>query len=122
VLADASPDTAPGQTLELTRVIIPANEGIAPHNHPGPQLAIIESGTLTYTVIDGDATVTRWAGTGRSAVVTFTSGETFELNAGDSIMEPAKMVHKAANETDEPVIIYLSSLFPEGEPPATTVQ
>jgi quercetin dioxygenase-like cupin family protein len=103
-------------------VIIPANESIAPHNHPGPQLAIIESGTLTYTVIDGEATVTRAAGSDSAEVVTYTSGDKFELHTGDSIMEPTKMVHEASNETDEPVVIYLSSLFPEGEPPATTVQ
>jgi quercetin dioxygenase-like cupin family protein len=122
VLAEASPDTAQGQLLELTRVIVPANQSIAPHNHPGPQLAIIESGTLTYTVIDGEATVTRAAATNSQEVVTYTSGDRFELHTGDSIMEPARMVHEAANETDEPVIIYLSSLFPEGEPPSTSVQ
>jgi quercetin dioxygenase-like cupin family protein len=122
LLAEASPETTTGQLLELTRVIIPANESIAPHNHPGPQLAIIESGTLTYTVIDGEATVTRAAGSDSAEVVTYTSGDKFELHTGDSIMEPTKMVHEASNETDEPVVIYLSSLFPEGEPPATTVQ
>ena len=122
VLAEAGTETAPGQLLDLARVIVPANESIAPHNHPGPQLAIIESGTLTYTVIDGEATVTRAAGTDSAEAVTYRSGDEFELREGDSIMEPAKMVHEAANETDEPVIIYLSSLFPEGEPPSTSVQ
>ncbi len=122
VLADADPDTAQGQVLELTRVIIPAGEGIAPHNHPGPQLAIIVSGTLTYTVIDGEATVTRAAGEDASKVETHKSGDTFELKPGDSIMEPTKMVHKAANDTDQPIVIYLSSLFPQGEPSASPVE
>ena len=122
VLSEASPDTAQGQLLELSRVIVPANMSIAPHNHPGAQLASIVSGTLTYTVIDGDATVTRAAAAGSQEVVTYQSGDTFELRVGDSIMEPAKMVHEAANATDEPVIIYLSSLFPAGEPPSTSVQ
>ena len=122
ILADANPDTAQGQVLQLTRVIIPAGEGIAPHTHPGPQLAIIVSGTLTYTVIDGQATVTRAAATDKQEVVTYKSGDTFELHEGDSIMEPTKMVHKAENGTDQPIVIYLSSLFPQGEPPATTVQ
>lgn len=122
ILANANPDTAEGQVLELTRVIIPANQSIAPHNHPGPQLAIIVSGTLTYTVIDGEVTVTRAVATDNQKVVTYKSGDTFELNPGDSIMEPAKMVHKAANKTDSPIVIYLSSLFPQGEAPSTSVQ
>jgi quercetin dioxygenase-like cupin family protein len=122
ILADANPDTAQGQVLQLTRVIIPAGEGIAPHDHPGPQLAIIVSGTLTYTVIDGEAHVTRAAATDNEEAVTYKSGDTFELKPGDSIMEPTKMVHKAANETEAPVIIYLSSLFPQDAPPATTVE
>ena len=122
VLADADPDTAQGQVLELTRVIIPAGESIDPHNHPGPQLAIIEEGTLTYTVIDGEAVVTRNAGTDGQKVEPHSSGDTFELHAGDSIQETAKMVHKAANQTDAPVVIYLSSLFPQGAPPSTSVQ
>ena len=122
LLAEASPDTAQGQMLELTRVIVPAGESLAPHTHPGPQLAVIVAGTLTYTVIDGEATVTRAAATDNEDVVMYASGDTFELNAGDSISETALMVHRAANEGDQPVIIYLSSLFPTGEPPATTVQ
>ena len=122
VMAEASPDTAPGQLLELTRVIVPADMPIAPHTHPGPQLAVIVSGTLTYTVIDGEATVMRAAATDSQEVVTYKSGDRFELRTGDSITESVGMVHEAANETDQPVIIYLSSLFPEGEPPSTPVQ
>ena len=122
LLAEASPDTAQGQLLELTRVIIPPNGSIAPHTHPGPQLAIIVLGTITYTVIDGEATVTRAAASDDQEIVTYTSGDTLELRAGDSIFEPTGMVHRASNETKEPVVIYLSSLFPAGAPPATTVQ
>jgi quercetin dioxygenase-like cupin family protein len=122
LLAETRPETAQGQLLELTRVIVPANESLAPHTHPGPQLAVIVSGTLTYTVIDGEATVTRAAASEDEEAATYASGETFELHPGDSISEPALMVHRAANETDEPVVLYLSSLFPVGAEPATPVQ
>ena len=121
VMAEASPDRAQGQLLELTRVIVPSHESLPPHTHPGPQLAFIVSGTLTYTVIDGEVTVTRAAGTDSQEIVAYNSGDSFELREGDSISETAKMVHEAANEGDEPVIIYLSSLFPEGQPPASAV-
>ena len=121
-LATAHPETATGQLLELTRVIVPAHESLPPHTHPGPQLAIIVSGTLTYIVIDGEVTVTRAASTAGETVETYASGDTLELQEGDSISEPALMVHRAAVAGDEPVIIYLASLFPEGAAPATTVQ
>ena len=122
LLAEASPEAAQGQVLELTRVIVPPGESLAPHTHPGPQLAAIVAGTLTYSVIEGEVTVTRAAGTGSQEIVAYASGDTFELRTGDTISETPLMVHEAANEGNEPVIIYLSSLFPEGEPPATTVQ
>src|SRR5688500_9630384 len=48
VLAESIPSTAAGQFLELTRVIVPAGQQLAAHTHPGPQLAVIEEGTLTY--------------------------------------------------------------------------
>jgi quercetin dioxygenase-like cupin family protein len=122
LLAETTPDTAEGQVLELTRVVIPANQGIEPHTHPGAQLAVIVSGTLTYTVIDGQVTVTRAAGSNEEETETYSSGQQFELRPGDSISEPRDMVHEAANETDEAVVLYLSSLFPEGAPPASSTE
>jgi len=119
LLAEASPDTAKGQLLELTQVVIPAGKGIDPHTHPGPQLAVIVSGTLSYTVIDGEAEVTRAAGTDNEKVEMHSSGDSFKLNVGDSIYEHTLMVHSASNDTKDPVVIYLSSLFPEDEPAAS---
>jgi quercetin dioxygenase-like cupin family protein len=122
LLADANPETAEGQLLELTRVIIPPGEGIPPHTHPGPQLAVVVSGTVTYTVIEGEATVTKAVATPDEVAQTYTSGDVVEIGGGDAVVEPTGMVHMATNEGDDPVIIYLSSLFPEGEPPASNVQ
>jgi quercetin dioxygenase-like cupin family protein len=122
LLAEHAPDTAPGQLLELTRVIVPPNEALPPHIHPGPQLAMIVHGTLTYTIIDGEATVVRAAGTANQTTETYGSGSTVELRTGDTVTEPPGMVHEAANRSGEYVIIYLSSLFEEGEPPATVVE
>ena len=48
------PEGAAGLTLELTRVIIPAGAEIAPHTHPGMQLAVVVEGTLTYSVLTGE--------------------------------------------------------------------
>ena len=47
------PPGAPGRTLGLSRVTIPPHTALAPHRHPGDQIAYIERGTLTYTVRTG---------------------------------------------------------------------
>ena len=55
------PRGAPGRTLALSRVRIPARTALALHRHPGHQIAYIERGTLTYTVRSGVARVFRGA-------------------------------------------------------------
>jgi quercetin dioxygenase-like cupin family protein len=119
LLQSALPATAGGQLLELTRVIIPARQEIASHTHPGPQLAVIVEGTLTYTVHKGEVAVTR---AGAASAQTYGSGQTVELRVGDSLSETPGMVHSARNGGDTPVVIYLSSLFPAGAPPSSPVE
>ena len=122
VLSESTSETAPDQVVELSRVVVPAGESIAPHTHPGPQLAVIISGTLTYTVLEGEVEITRDSGTEDAATVSIGSGETVQLEEGDSLVETQGMVHEAENETDEPVVIHLSSLFPEDAPPSSPAQ
>jgi quercetin dioxygenase-like cupin family protein len=116
------PATAPGQELQLTRVVIPAGMDIAPHTHPGPQLATIVEGTLSYTIIRGEVQVTRHAGTSEASRLTATAGQTVELNPGDALLETPGMVHTARNAGGTPVVIYLSSLFPAGAPASSPAQ
>ena len=122
VLAESSAQAAPGQSLGLTRVIIPAGQDIAPHTHPGPQLAVISEGTLTYTVLKGQVQVFRAVGTAGAKAETASAGQTVLLNVGDSIIETPGMEHTAKNATRGPVVIYLSSLFPQGAPPSSPLQ
>jgi quercetin dioxygenase-like cupin family protein len=122
ILAESTSDSAPDQLVELTRVVIPAGDRIPAHTHPGPQLAVIVSGTLTYTVIEGEAELTRDAGTDKAESETIESGETVKLEAGDTLTEPARMAHQAENETDDPVVIHTSSLFPEGQPASSPAE
>jgi quercetin dioxygenase-like cupin family protein len=122
VLAQSTSTTAPGQIVELTRVIIPARASLATHTHPGPQLAIIEEGTLTYTIVKGSVQVTRGAGTANAKTETASAGSTIELKPGDSLIESPGMEHEAKNNGDSAIVIYLSSLFPQGAPPSSPVQ
>jgi quercetin dioxygenase-like cupin family protein len=116
VLNAATSDRAPGQEIGLSRVIVPAGAEIAPHTHPGTQLAFIAEGTLTYTVYSGEVAVTRSAGLSAAANEVVAAGSTTKLNAGDSLVERPGMQHSAKNEGKTPVVIYLSSLFESGVP------
>lgn len=116
ILAETNPTTSPGQALLLTRVVVPAGQTLAPHTHPGPQMAVISEGVLTYSVISNQVTVTRAAGTATAKTETVAAGSTTELRAGDVVSEATGMQHTARNAGTTPVVIYLSSLFPQGAP------
>jgi quercetin dioxygenase-like cupin family protein len=122
IIQAGEPQSATGQDLELTRVIIPAGDEIAPHTHPGLQLAIITEGTLTYTVVDGEVTVHHNSGTDDETSETVTSGQTVDLRPGSSVMEVPGMVHQAHNDSDQAVVIYLASLFPVDADPSSPAE
>src|SRR5262245_42563734 len=82
ICGTVEPASAKGQDLYLYTVIIPAGAEIAPHTHPGAQLGHIAEGTLTYTVIDGEVTVIRAAGTEQESTETVEAGTTTTLNTG----------------------------------------
>ena len=117
VLAAAQPSGAPADNLELVRYTIQPGTALAPHRHPGTQLALIESGTLTYTVIEGEVTIHAVDGGTRSVG----PGETGTIAAGEWIMEHEGIVHFGANDGDVPVVILASSLLEADEPPAIPV-
>ena len=120
-LQTTASEKAPGQIVGLTRVVIPAGQSIAAHTHPGPQLAVILEGTLTYTVIRGEVQITRGSGPDAKSE-TIKAGQTVDLNAGDSLVETPGMAHSAKNGGKNAVVIYLSTLFPDGAPPSSPVQ
>jgi quercetin dioxygenase-like cupin family protein len=117
VINEGMPVAAPGQVLQLVRYYIPPNISLPVHIHPGMQVALVESGTLTYTVVDGTASFTRTDGeTGE-----LHAGETTDFHVGDSLVEPQGMVHFGENTTDEPVVLLVASLFDADEPPSSLV-
>jgi len=116
LVEDTTVDAAPGETLSLTRYIIPAGAVLPVHYHPGVQMASVEAGVLTYHVVDGELPVTRADGT----ELTVVSGETVELAEGDSWIEPEGMIHFAENRTDGDVILISTALL-ESDEPATIV-
>lgn len=116
-LGSAEPDTAPGEQLGLWHYTIPAGAALVPHTHPGWQVARIVAGTLTYTIIEGKATVLRGDGT----TEIHGADETITLGSGDSIVENPGLAHFGANLGTQPVEIYAASLFTDGAAPATAL-
>ena len=118
VINDGNPDAAPGQVLQLVRYTIPPRTLLPVHVHPGMQVALIEAGTLHYTVVEGSAPVTRADGTRE----TISGGQETDFRAGDRFSEAEGMVHFGENRGDEPVVILVASLFAADQPPSTIVE
>jgi quercetin dioxygenase-like cupin family protein len=116
------PPGARGRTLGLSRVTIPAHTALAPHRHPGDQIAYIERGTLTYTVRTGVVRIYRGAADASPRLVaTIRAGQTGRVPAGEWVVERQGDVHFGANRGQRPVVILLATLFTTGSPPSIPV-
>jgi len=108
---------APGRTLTLSRITIPAGLQLALHHHAGTQTAQIAQGTLTYTVKRGPAVVVRSGDAEHSKVVRkIKAGQTADIKAGQWIVEQPTTVHFGANKGKTKVVILLATLFTTGSP------
>ncbi len=120
---EVDPPGASGRTLTLIRYTIAPGAKLAPHIHPGVQMASIQSGSLTYTVLSGVATVQR-SPVGTGPVESVTGPATITLGTGDTVIEKGDMVHFGANDTGAPVVILATLLTEDGhdlaEPVTTT--
>lgn len=118
VLVEGSPEAADGQVLQLVRYDIPPGVVLPMHTHPGMQLAWIESGVLTYHVVDGGSIpVTRAAHDGTpEATELVAPGETTELHPGDSVSELDGVVHYGENIGPDTVVILAATLLDPDEP------
>lgn len=119
---DVNPAGAKGRTLGLSRVDVQPGAQLALHRHPGVQIARIDQGVLTYTVVTGAVNV--WRGNPEikaTKVRTIRAGQTAPIRAGQWIVEKPGTIHRAANRGKKTIVIYISSLFRNGAPPAIPV-
>jgi quercetin dioxygenase-like cupin family protein len=117
-----APAGAPGRTLALSRVTIPAHTRLGLHRHPGTQIAYVQKGTLSYTVRTGVVTVYRGAADQDPQVVRrIGPGETGPVDTGEWVVEQPSDVHFGANDGDGTVRILLATLFKTGRPPSIPV-
>ncbi|MDQ3653910.1 MAG: cupin domain-containing protein [Chloroflexota bacterium] len=125
VLGGGQPDTTTGLALALLRITFDPGAVAPPHTHPGATVFSIESGELTFALLDGVATLTPAGGTPEapSATEELTAGSEVVLTAGDSVFYQGDAVLDERNDSDEPVVILVSNLRGVDEParePAAT--
>jgi quercetin dioxygenase-like cupin family protein len=116
LLGTGQPEAAPGHALELRRVVFEPGGSIANHVHPGALVLYIESGALTYAVVEGSVAIQRAAEDGTPGPTEeLGPGDETVLNPGDALFEQA-VVHSARNDGDEPTTVLVSSVAEAGEP------
>ncbi len=116
-LGITAPGSAPGQVLGLWHYLIPAGTALAPHTHPGWQLARVTDGELEYTVVEGEGVLLRADGSQEPM-----GPGTYLLEAGDGVIENPTLVHLGANRTDEPVTLISATIFEAGQAISTVVE
>jgi quercetin dioxygenase-like cupin family protein len=122
-LGGGLPSTAPGLAMGLLRLTFEPGATLNTHSHPGASILSVESGTLTYTLIEGTATVTRASADPATPAVTepLATGA-IELHAGDSLFEDADVIHTSNNAGDEPAVVLIANLLTAGEPVTTFLE
>jgi quercetin dioxygenase-like cupin family protein len=121
VLGRARPIAVDNPELALGRVTIMPGAAIPSHHHPGTQIGVVVQGTLTYSVFTGEVAWHR-ASAPSAAPRMIQPGETVRVEVGDALVESPGSIHQGRNDGTVPLIIYLSTLFPEGEPRAIVAE
>ena len=121
VLGRFPSELAPGQALALLRITFAPGGSVAPHTHPGETVFHLTSGTLQFTLHEGEAQLVR-AVDGAPAAATPTAGEAIAvgeditLTAGDTIYKDAAVLQSERNDGDEDAVILVSNLRGIDEP------
>src|SRR5918997_2704210 len=121
VLGRFPSELAPGQALALLRITFAPGGSVAEHTHPGETVFHLSSGTLQFTLHEGEAQLVR-AVDGVPAAATPTAGEAvpvgeeITLNAGDTIYKDAAVLQSERNVGSEDAVILVSNLRGVDEP------
>ncbi|MBS1895504.1 MAG: hypothetical protein JST59_29745 [Actinobacteria bacterium] len=113
---------APGRTMVLSKVTVPPGAKLAVHHHLGTQISRVVSGTLSYTVREGQAELFEGESNEEPRLIrVITAGKTAQIQPGQWLVEQPSDIHQAANRGSSPVVIYLATLLKDGAAPSTPV-
>ena len=116
VLGRGAPPEAAGQQLSLLRATFQPGSELRPHRHPGPMLLYIETGALTYTLLEGTAEIVRAAAPGTTTPPEMlAAGEGTILHSGDQLLERG-VVHAAHNAGSDTTVVLIAALLAPGQP------
>ena len=118
LLGHGPPTAAPGFDLSLYRLALGPGAIVPPHTHPGASVVYVESGTLGFTLLEGEARLVRAgaAATPGAQGEMLAHGTEVTLTAGDALFFPGEHADAARNAGDGPLVLLLANLFTEGEP------
>lgn len=100
---------APDRVLLLARRTFAPGADSGSHPAPGPVVLYVESGTITFSVQDGEAIVTR---AGATTTETVAAGKEESLNQGDEVSYDQGVVHDVYNEGTVPAVTLEARLNP----------
>lgn len=116
-------NAAPGYDLQVFRSEWAPGSSISMHAHPGALVSCVESGTLSFAIQTGAATVIRQHGAGTPAPVEeMVVGQPITYGSGDCVAfdeDAAHTTHTAWNEGSETVVLWEAHLY-KADAPATT--
>jgi hypothetical protein len=120
VLGSMEAPTAPGETLSLRRIVFEPGASLDPHTHPGVTIYWVESGTLGFTLLAGEASITRGedgvTGATPAAAEPIPVGTEISATAGDVLTFDATAAQAERTIGEEPVVVLLTNLGPTGGP------
>lgn len=115
-VGSGEPAFAPGHLLSLRRGVFEPGAIVPLHHHPGALVIYVESGSLTYTVSEGEALLTRASDAGTPAPSSrLGHGDAALLQPGDVVYEEG-VVHVTENLGEEPAVIWIAALTATDEP------
>jgi steroid delta-isomerase-like uncharacterized protein len=113
ILGRGLPNDAQGKVLQLERITLAPGATIPTHVHPGAYVIHVDSGALEFTVVKGEAELTRAGGVDPELI---SAGGGVVAEAGDTIFENGGVVHTAGNPGTTPVVLLTAALLAAGEP------
>jgi quercetin dioxygenase-like cupin family protein len=118
ILDIGEPEAAPGQALSLVRITFEPGGYFASHGHPGTQIWYIDAGTLSTTIQEGTARLTRApVGGTPTPAEHLAPGDAVTMLEGDALFFGPDLVHTVRNEGDETTVLLISAILAADQEP-----
>ncbi len=110
VLGSTQPEES-DQRVMLIRIELPPGVEAGANDLPGTAILYVESGTVSYRLDAGEASVVRAGEVGAGTSIEAGSDTWIELSAGDRVVERTGARHVYGNHDDTTAVLLLSGLY-----------